>query len=230
MRIEQIDYTLDVEQALLWQYDKATALISLVTQKQEWLDINQTEFWSDWYTDVYNLYTANSFGLSVWSIILDIPYFVRPMNPFVDVWGFNEYPPINPYVNFDNGVFGAIYDYDPSRPPLTVEEQRIVLKLRYFQLISRGALTYTNEFFNMLFNDPSGPYQGGVWELDGFDMTITYVINCDLSVNLIEVIKTYDLFPRPAAVGIKYVDTRFPAFGFGEFYFNFERGAFATIF
>ena len=88
--IQEFDYSVDLLKAILWQYNESPNLLSLVTQKQEWYTQNQSEFWSDWYTNVFNLQTANLFGLAVWSIILNVPLYV-PYVPEPD-----DKPPMPP--------------------------------------------------------------------------------------------------------------------------------------
>ncbi|NIT55538.1 MAG: DUF2612 domain-containing protein, partial [Aliifodinibius sp.] len=55
-------------------------------------------------TDVFNLDTANDFGLSVWSVILNTPLTVENNEPEPDNsnWGFG-----NNRKNFNNGNFTA---------------------------------------------------------------------------------------------------------------------------
>lgn len=202
MRIEEIDYSIDLTQAILWQYSSSPNLLSLINSKQNWYDINQTEFWSDWYDDVFNLLTANNFGLSVWAIILDIPYLVLNVNNNKPIWGFNELPTINHYVNFNRGTFANV---SSSRIVLTVEEQRIFLRLRYFQLTNNGTVPLINEFMDSVFNDPAGLYQGGAWVLDNFDMTMTYVFACGISQPLLQALVIYDVLSRPDGVRLNYI-------------------------
>ena len=71
--IQEFDFSVDLLQAILWQYNNATSLQSLLNSEQAWVIENQTEFWENWLRDVFDLRTANEFGLSVWSIILGIP-------------------------------------------------------------------------------------------------------------------------------------------------------------
>ena len=73
MKIESYDFSVNLMRALLWQYNDAENLQSVLQQKQDWYTINQTEFWQDWYDNVFNLLTANQFGLNVWAIILGLP-------------------------------------------------------------------------------------------------------------------------------------------------------------
>src|SRR5271170_3537397 len=105
MNIELFDYSVNLLQAILWQYNTAENLQSLLNQKQTWYDVNQEQFWTDWYNNVFNLQTCNDFGLAVWSYILNIPLFLQS-DPDVDrpLWGFSDWTstPIKDYVNFEN--------------------------------------------------------------------------------------------------------------------------------
>lgn len=217
MNIQIFNYTVNVLQVLLWQYNDASALESLLTQKQNWYDSEQSDFWADWYTNVFNLVTANKFGLSVWSIILDIPFFVFD-EPDKPTWGFGPYRK-----NFNNGNFSSD---SGNSDVLTLEEQRFLLRLRYFQLCTNGNVNDINAFLNYLFTDPNCPYTGTVWVLDGLNMSMTYVIDCDMSNTMQQILSDYDLWPRPAGVLLKFVDAQRDTWGFGEFRKNFENGTF----
>jgi hypothetical protein len=90
--------TIDLEKALDWQRSKAPILKALIKKKQEWYEANFCEFWNNWTVDVFNLNTANEFGLSVWSIILNEPLFGITQASPADYpsWGFTS----------DDEVFG----------------------------------------------------------------------------------------------------------------------------
>ena len=91
-QIQAFDFSVDLMRALLWQYNDAARLEALLRQKQTWYDANQSAFWSDWLADVFDLRTANDFGLSVWAIILDIPLIVASAVDPSDkpLWGFGH--------------------------------------------------------------------------------------------------------------------------------------------
>lgn len=201
MNIEQIDNSIDLTQSILWQYNNATNINGLINDKQAWYDTNQTGFWEDWYTHVFNLITANNFGLIVWCIILNLPFLVLIEPVTKPIWGFNINPSENSNVNFTRGTFAP---GTSSRIILTTEEQRLFLRLRYFQLVSYGDIIFTNNFLDLLFNDPDGLYVGGAWVLDNFDMTMTYVFNCPISNPLLQALEQYDVLPRPAGVSLMY--------------------------
>jgi len=219
MNIQLFDYSVDLLQALIWQYEDAEVIQSLFNSKQTWYTTNQQQFWTDWYNNVFNLVTANDFGLAVWSIILDVPIYINAA-PIEDqaIFGFNAYNPsfptlLNTNLNFQNGNFSA----QGTAIFLSEEEQRLLLRLRYYQLVSRGAIPEINTFLNRLFQTSGEPFSGQAWVLDDFDMTMTYVFNFYLPRIMREVLVQLDLLPRPAAVGLKYIVNVGTAFGFNAY-------------
>jgi len=206
MNIEEFDYDIDITKVLLWQYNHAANLEKLVINKNIWTALFGTLFWDDWFFIVFDLRTADLFGLTIWSIILDLPLFVPVTSEppvGVPVWGYNKIitPPPPPdlensYLNYNwSNLAGALVV-----PVLTQEEQRTALRLRYYQLVSRGAVTEVNVFLNYLFGS-----QGGAWMIDNFDMTITYQFGFPISGVLLSVIDAYSLLPRPAGVAVNYI-------------------------
>lgn len=207
MRIETFDFSVNVLRSILWQYNNSENIVTLIQDKQAWMDENQRDFWTNWYTDVFNLQTANDFGLNVWSIILNLPLFFNtdPI-PNQPTWGVsNNTAGLNGNQNFDNGNFlplsgGNIY--------LTTEEKRILLQLRYFNLTTSAAIPEINDFLAFVFED-----LGEIYAMDGLDMTMTYVIKFTMSPSLLYVLQQFDLLPRPSTVGIKFVFTEKPVWG-----------------
>lgn len=65
--------SIDFSKHIFWQYNNAPAFNQLIQSKQNWYDINQTQFWNDWVKNVLNIKTANDYGLSVWGALLKIP-------------------------------------------------------------------------------------------------------------------------------------------------------------
>lgn len=154
MNIQEFDYSVDLLQVVLWQYDQSTKILSLLNQKQSWYNTNQTAFWNNWYNSVFNLANPDLtksadpaiqkevlFGLAVWSIILNVPLFIPTGNPIdTDVWGFNAFDPtfpdyVNNNVNFTNGpfYFGPVIE-------LTPVQQQFLLLMKYYNTISRGTV------------------------------------------------------------------------------------------
>jgi|SRR5690242_10743220 len=264
MNVQKFDFSVNLMQAILWQYNQATTLMALVSQKQTWYTDNQTDFWNDWYTNVFNLLTANSFGLSVWSYILDVPLYIAhdPEPADKPIWGFsprmsgtlvsgtntitglsstafltvgqgisdgnvniplgttiasivssssvtmsnNAVGSATENIIFLNGLnFGnSNFSTRGQVITLTEEEQRFLLRLRYFQLCTRGDVTDINAFLNYLITTSNIGYTGTLYVLDGLNMSITYVFTgANFPRQLLNVMTRLDILPRPAGVGIK---------------------------
>lgn len=207
-QIQEFDYSVNLTGNILWEYNNSTNLLSLINAKQIWYDENFTQFWTDWYTDVFNLQTANDFGLAVWSIILGLPLFINlfPENN-KPIWGLaDDNTGANGNKNFDNGNFA----YEQNGIVLTTEQKRIVLKLRYFQLSTRADVLSVNAFLKFVFGDDV------IYVLDGLDMSMVYVWLFEMDPVLLQALTLYDLLPRPAAVGIRYIPGLKPVFGLAD--------------
>ena len=213
--IQQFDYSVDVLRAVLWQYTDALRLQSLLYSKTDWYTENQTDFWDNWYHDVFNLQTANDFGLAVWARILNVPLVAGlPGTGARPVFGFGAFNQ-----NFDHGNFGR----DQSGVVgLTTEQKRLLLRLRYFQLISNGTVPEINFFLRELFGEENPAYV-----LDSLDMSFAvYVFENTPASQVLFVLESFDLLPRPAAVGTKILVSPRNSFGFAPFYLNFENSNF----
>lgn len=212
--VRTFDWGIDVEQALLWQYENARRLRAIVAAEQLWIDTYHAGFWSNWVRDVFDLRTANDFGLTVWAYILDLPLLViTPGSGTREVFGFEDYG-----LPFDQGTFGA----DVSGAfGLSMEQRRLALRLRYFQLTTRGAVPEVNAFLRLLF----GP---GVFVADDLDMTIRYVFNFVPDPDVLYVLQTFDLLPRPAGVEATILINPTDVFGFGPAYPAFDQAPFGA--
>lgn len=212
MKIQAFDYSVNLLRALLWQYNDAQRLQALLETKQAWYDENQSAFWSDWYDDVFNLQTANDFGLAVWAIILGIPLVIEPTDdPDKPIFGF-----ASDDENFTNGNFAA-----SGGIPLTTDQKRAVLRLRYYQLTTRHSVPQANAVLSDVFGPGSG------YVSDSLEMRIRYVFLIPLGPQLEFILTEYDLLPRPAGVGADYVVLGDVAgWGFGVYRENFENGNF----
>lgn len=91
MKTLQIDPEINLKQCLLWQYNNAPALRALILQKQDWYKTHQEDFWNYWYGSVFNLDTADDFGLTVWGEILDFPRQVKSVDGSLHVLTTEQY-------------------------------------------------------------------------------------------------------------------------------------------
>jgi hypothetical protein len=211
--IQRFDFAVDLLKALLWQYDAAANLQGLLGAKADWYDANQTEFWQDWITHVFDLRTADEFGLAVWSVILGLPLFFNTA-PVVTgpIFGFDEQTGFN----FDNSNFG---DNNGNTYELPLGTKRIALQLRYFQLTSSGTVPETNRMLKYVFGG-----LGRAWLEDYHNMTQGYVFDFPLTFDLRYLFNNYDVLPRPAGVSSAYFDATVPHWGFAAGDLNFDNG------
>lgn len=218
--IEFFDFSVNLLKAILWQYNEADNLQSLLQSKQDWYNTNQEQFWMDWYYNVFNLPTANEFGCNVWSIILALPLFVNtpPTSLDAPIFGFDS----SFYKNFNRGNFGTRAGGSSA---LSLATKRLALRLRYFQLVTSGTVPEINRFFEYLFGS-----LGGAFLLDNGNMTQTYIFKFPLTAELKYLFGNFDILPRPSGVGSTYKSTASKFFGFGPSWnrLNFNRGNFES--
>lgn len=213
--IQFFDFSVNLLQALLWQYTDAVNLQTLLEEKNDWYFQNQQEFWSYWFNNVFNLATANDFGLAVWSIILNQPTFINngPTPADYPAWGFGTF-----HKNFTNGNFSLS---NGSSTPLATPWARLLLQLRYFQLTSSGTVPEINRMLKYLFSS-----YGDAWLVDNLDMTQTYVFDFTIPAGMLMIFENFDVLPRPAGVKSSYYQGNYLRWGFGQYHANFNNGNF----
>jgi hypothetical protein len=186
--VQALDFSTDLLQCLLWQYDDAANLQSLLNSKQAWYDEAHEQFWTDWVADVFDLNTANAFGLTVWANILAIPLTVQAAAATVKpTFGFAPN-----WQRFNQGNFAA----SNNVTTLTVDEARLVLRLRFFQLVTRGAAPEVNAFLAQVFGT------GVVYAITTGPMQVAYNFSTALSSSLQLIFASFDILPRPAGVTV----------------------------
>jgi hypothetical protein len=211
----KLEFNVNLMRTVLWQYENAPKLKSLVQSEQDWANENVTEFWKNWFRDVFNLKTANDFGLSVWSRILDVPLTInRPKRVGGSVFGFGS-----SHKNFGNGNFGRARSQDIE---VTTEQARKILLLRWFQLTSRPTVANINEALEIVFG------AGTAYVQDNLDMSNQLFMFTERpDYQTIDLLKNTDLLPRPSAVGSTYSVQPRAGFGFGRNHLNFGNGNFS---
>ncbi len=190
--IQTFDFTVNLLQALLWEYNDAVNLQALLAAEQEWYTQNQTDFWENWYTDVFDLRTANDFGLAVWAIILGMKLYVNLVADSRETWGFDEF-----HANFTRGNFASAAG---GSVPLSTQTSRILLRLRAYQLQSAGCVPEINRMLADVFANyvPAGDVPAYVE--DNLDMTCTYHFLFALPSEIQFALRYFDVLPRPAGV------------------------------
>jgi hypothetical protein len=200
--------SIDLTQVLLWQYNDAQKLQALIQKQQDWLEINHNQFWSDWCRDVFDLRTANDFGLSVWAMILGVSFSVEQSDGTKEVFGFAPYG-----ANFFGSTFSAVANSDVT---LSADQKRIILQLRYFQMSTRATIPAINFVLKSIF--------GGLSLIEG-DMEIFIAAPGTPSSSIQSMLFDYGVLPIPSTVRLS---TRYNinAFGFVPYGKNFYNSTF----
>lgn len=206
---EEVEYQSSIykkiEATLLWRFNKAEVLTSIITQKARWYQNNYDKFWADWYTNVFNLATANSFGLAVWAIILNLPIEldIDPDPPDKLVFGFG--PDVGAWSEgYGLNFFNANFSNGAAPVILSLSQRRFLLQLRYFQLQSRGSTAEINAFLPTIVGGINNG-AGTIYCIDNLDMTITYVFTFTPDPELIPALYQYDVLPRPEGVDVSII-------------------------
>lgn len=217
--IQEFDFSVDILRALLWRNNEAPNIKALLEFKQANFDADSRDFWADWTRDVFDLRTANEFGLNVWSIILGINITIEPtVTPIPNTnWGFGA-----DRINFGTPINLSNFTPSAGETSLSLEDARLVLRLRYYQLTTNGNVSD----INLILEDVFGA-QGAAYVTDNLDMTIHYTFLFQLSSSVQRVLTNFDILPRPAGVLVTFaVDFANSDWGFGAFRMNFENGGF----
>ena len=210
MNIQPFDFSVDILKVVKWEYDQAPNLKQILTFKDEWYTRYHAQFWADWERSVFNLFTANDFGLNVWAVILDLPLYTQsaaaPANyPAFGFAGFG--------LNFERSNFATDAD---TVNRLTVEQKRQLLRMRWWQITSDGSMPSINHALYDVFGSE-------VYALDGHDMTITIVYQKVLPNLMMRLLQDFDLIPRPAGVKFNHLVKPRDAFGFASYNLNFDQ-------
>lgn len=207
---------IDLLSALDWQRSAADIAKQFIENDQRWMQKNHCDFWNNWVKDVFTLSTANDFGLSVWSIILD-----------EDIFGYqgaspDDYPNWGFSVDDENFYNGSFASEDAITYEFTTEQKRIILQLKAFKVLAMGGpIIQTNKAMANIFGD------GVILAFDNFDMSYVYqLLDSTISDFIVEINKR-DLLPRPIGIEISEIRIiKVDTFGFAELDENFNNGNF----
>lgn len=200
------DLSVDLSRVILWEYEQAENLKAIINNQNIAHNKLVNEFWSDWYRDVFNIDTANRFGLSIWARILNVDLSVE-FEPQLDKVAFGV--GLNRR-NFAPGTnFGA---RDGSTVGLTTEQLRLLIRTRYFSLTERPTVTNINAFLQRYF----WRGQAKVYVTGPQDMSfVLYTFNYTPDGELAFLLDNTDVLPRPSTVGVSYRIIGKMSFGVG---------------
>lgn len=179
-----INYSLDLPSNLTWYYDQSKELSTLISKKEEWYESNYAEFHRSWFTSVFNLKTANTFGCVVWAYILNVPTeLVYVPTATRAPWGLG-----GGRENFNLANFSGSAD----SPSLQLDEARRLLRIRYYAQTISVTVPNINAALKDVFGD-----LGVCYVLTGV-MQLNYRFEFPLSENFRQALTEY----LPCGVGV----------------------------
>ena len=181
-------------ETILAQYANSPIITGLLSAFNEWIrpDIDLDNF----YNYVWNVQTAQGFGLDIWGRIVNVPRQIT-ITPLPDYFGFAEATPgsfpFNQEPFYNGPVTGDVYE-------LSDDAYRVLIMTKALANISAFTAPSMNALLSYLF---AGRGDCHVTELG--NMAIEYVFNFALEPWEASVIQQPSLMPRPAGVNITIV-------------------------
>jgi len=192
------------EKTIISQYSNSPTIISLISGMNDSIDPRADI--DKFFEYVFNVDTAQGFGLDIWGRIVGINRKIK--TPRYDVYfGFDS--PTKSYKNFNHGVFKDSSFSIEGTIELPDEEFRKIIMLKALSNISDCTAPTINKLLNKLFYGRGRSY---VNDLGG--MEIRYVFDFELQPYEIALIQNSDVMVRPAGVEFTLFVNPRKTFGF----------------
>ena len=180
---------IDVERTIISQYANSSVLVQLIQNMNTYID--QTANIDAFYDLVWNVDTAQGWGLDVWGRIVGIGRVLQVANDLV--FGFEEATTASAQP-FNQGVFygggGATSNF-----ALSDTAYRLLILAKALANITDCSIPAINQILLNLFPD-----RGNCYVDDGMDMTMAYTFEFALSAVEQAIVSTSGVLPRPAGV------------------------------
>lgn len=192
----------NVEQTLISQYSESATIVQIVKDMDAWIDPSADI--QAFYDYVFNVETAQGFGLDYWGKIVGIGrnLLINTDGPYL---GFKE---ANSKTTFADGVF-----YNPSSQTQTYslpdDSYRKLIYVKALSNISSTNAAALNQLLKNLFADRGRAY---VNDLGGMEMRYTFEF--DLTPVELAIVQNSGAIPRPAGVSVKMINIQ-PSATFG---------------
>ena len=192
MITQEFDFSIDLMRFLFWEYDTSNVKPLMESLQTEITNNNET-FWNDWIVNVFDLETANDFGVSVWAIILDLPILLES-DPAVAKIAFGFGPERSNFGAVDNDSnFGQ---NSSGAALLTLDQKRRILRMRYRMLVATGNNIEFNSYSSILTEGYGLMWMGNT----ATNMQVEYAFNFTVPPWMQYALNTFDILPTPSGV------------------------------
>lgn len=185
----------DLEQTTLSQYANSPIIDQLTDNIEQYFDptVNLQQF----YDLVWNISTAENWGLDIWGRILGVSRYLT-LPAVGQYFGFSN-DGLKDYTGFGQAPFfsGAT---DTTSFRLPDDQYLLVLLAKALANICRCVAPVLNQLLRLLFSS-SGP----VWTQDNGNMTMSYVFSFVPTAVQEAMVTQLGILPRPAGVTVNIV-------------------------
>jgi hypothetical protein len=187
-------YTFDPWATIISQYANSPIIDSLITSFNAAMNIDP--LLDNWYDMIWNVLSAQGYGLDVWGRIVGVTRALQIPNSTVTYLGFEESG--NDWVGFDGtGIFYSGSSALTTSFNLDDGDFRTLILAKAAGNISSGAIPAVNAILLALF-----PGQGVCYVQDNRNMTVTYVFNFKLTAIQAAILGQANVLPTAAGVGV----------------------------
>lgn len=197
---------MNVEQTIISQYGTSATITQLVRNMDAY--INPSADIDEFYNYVWNVATAQGFGLDIWGRIVGISRaLIIPATP--NYFGFSEAgASAFPFAEapFYDGTVAATQSY-----LLSDDAYRQLIMVKALANISATVAPAINQLLQNMFVG-----RGRCYANDSGNMQMRYVFEFTLTPSEFAIMTQSGALPRPAGVAITLLNTSLPLFGFAE--------------
>ena len=187
--------TFDYWQTVLSQYANAPILTQLIDNFFQYID--QTTNLDAFFDYIWNVDSAQGYGLDVWGRIVGV---VRQVNlpGTLSYFGFNE-AGAGAFTGFNQEPF---YSGTPNTNVFNLTDTafRILIFAKALANISDGSIKSINQLLLNLF-----PGRGNCYVVDGENMTMQYFFNFGLTPAELVIVEQTNVLPKPVGVSATVV-------------------------
>lgn len=184
----------DPHKPIISQYAASPTLVQLIDNMHAYID--PTADFDAFYTLVWDIRTAQGYGLDVWGRIVDVGRVVEVPSD-EDTFGFQQMLPDSE--PFNQGVFyagtGATSNY-----ALSDDAYRLLIYAKALANICDGSIPAINKVLRTLF-----PGRGNCYCTDGLNMTMTYHFSFALSAVELAIVQQSGVLANPAGIAYSIV-------------------------
>ncbi len=197
---------IDVERTIISQYGNSPTILQLVQNMNAYLD-PRADF-DAFFDYVWNVDTAQGFGLDIWGRIVNIRRELQIPNALV-YFGFKDALPGS--YPFDEAPF---YDGTPPATQtykLADDAYRKLILTKALANIASSNAPSLNQLLQNMFAD-----RGRCYVNDMGGMQFRYTFEFDLTLQEYAIVTQSGVLPRPAGVNAILFQSALPLFGFSE--------------